>query len=300
MTDYGINIVECYDIEYANPALSGERKLESPVLTENQNAQLFKKIGHTHNFFHYVYTVSSEGASIIINSQQYEMMPGVLYMVKPGILHGIIGDATYKMKLIEVKFFIENENFLKIVKLLPDVIGDKDGKILSILKEMTYEYKSKSYNDDMLYIKLMEFIITLQRIYNSGTELHTLKINRYVKNQERFFPVLDYITEHFSTTITIEDLAGIVHMEKGYFIKQFKKCFNITPMNYIQSVRINRSLNLIEYTDMSISKIAEEIGFLNQNSFIKAFKSLYSITPNDYRKKIRIDINKKTQPDKNN
>ena len=84
-------------------------------------------------------------------------------------------------------------------------------------------------------------------------------------------------------------------MEKGYFIKQFKKCFNITPMNYIQAVRINRSLNLIEYTDMSIAKIEEEIGFLNQNSFIKAFKSLYSVTPNDYRKKIRIDINKKNE-----
>ena len=296
MTDYGISIVECYDIDYADPALFGERKLESPVLTEKQNAQLFKKIGHTHNFFHYVYAISSEGASIIINSQQYVLMPGVLYMVKPGMLHQIIGDTTYKMKLTEIKFFVENENFLKIVKLMPDVIGDKDGKILRLLQELTYEYKSKAYNDDMIYIKLMEFIITLQRLYNSGPELHTLKINRYVKNQERFFPVLDYITENFSSPITIDDLAGIAHMEKGYFIKQFKKCFNITPMNYIQTVRINRSLNLIEYTDMSISKIAEEIGFLNQNSFIKAFKSMYSITPNDYRKKIRIDINNKTAP----
>ena len=295
MTDYGINIIECYDIDYANPALFNERKLESPILMEKQNAQLFKKIGHTHNFFHYVYTVSSEGASIIINSQQYEMIPGVLYMVKPGILHEIIGDATYKMKLIEVKFFVKNENFLKIVKLLPDVMGDKDNKILNVLKELTSEYKTKAYNDDMAYIKIMEFFIILQRLFNSGAELHTLKINKYVKNQERFFPVLDYITEHFSTSITIDDLAGIVHMEKGYFIKQFKKCFNITPMNYIQAVRINRSLNLIEYTDMSIAKIAEEIGFLNQNSFIKAFKSLYSITPNDYRKKIRIDINKKNE-----
>ena len=223
------------------------------------------------------------------------MMPGVLYMVKPGILHEIIGDASYKMKLIEVKFFVENENFSKIVKLLPDVIGDKDNKILNILKELTYEYKSKAYNDDMVYIKIMEFFITLQRLYNSGNELHTLKINRYMKNQEKFFPVLDYITEHFSSPITIDDLAGIVYMEKGYFIKQFKKCFNITPMNYIQAVRINRALNLIEYTDMSISKISEEIGFLNQNSFFKAFKSLYSVTPNDYRKKIRIDINKKNE-----
>ena len=296
MADYGLNIVECYDIEYANPALNGERTLESPILMNKQNAQQFKKIGHTHNFFHYVYTLASEGASIIINSQQYVMMPGVLYMVKPGILHEIIGDTSYKMKLIEVKFFVENESFLKIAKLMPDVIGDKDGKILNILKELTLEYKINSYSDDMLYVKLMEFIITLQRLYNSGTELHTVKINRYVKNQERFLPVLDYITENFSTPVTIDDLAVIVHMEKGYFIKQFKKCFNITPMNYIQAVRINRSLNLIEYTDMSISKIAEEIGFLNQNSFIKAFKSLYSITPNDYRKKIRIDINKKTAP----
>ena len=51
MTDYGINIVECYDIDYANPALFGERTLGSPILMGNQNAQLFKKIGHTHNFF---------------------------------------------------------------------------------------------------------------------------------------------------------------------------------------------------------------------------------------------------------
>ena len=88
-------------------------------------------------------------------------------------------------------------------------------------------------------------------------------------------------------------MADFMHMEKGYFSKQFKKAFNITPMHYLNLVRIQNSLNLLEYTNLSIDRISEQLGFSCQNSYQKAYKKHFEITPKQYREKVKHEFKTK-------
>ena len=283
-------IIECYPIEYACHPLAGQRILQQ---NNNESSSPLGKIGHSHTFYQYVCVQEAKNSYITINSQKYPLVAGMVCMIKPGTLHTISADGEYSIRMIEFKFNPISDNVRKAIDQFPDIAYDTEGKVAQILSQLITEYRDKAYNDCMTDIKIAELIVTLSRICSHDTSISISKANIYENKQKLFIPVLDYITENFAQDISIETLAKIAHMEKGYFTKQFKKCFDITPGSYVQAVRLSRALNMLEYADKSVEAIGAEVGFANVNSFIRAFKAKYNKTPKEYRNAIKIDMAQK-------
>ena len=288
---FGVKILEAYEICYAKPGVGGERELGVSTVIGGAERAGLTDIGHTHDFYHYIYVREAEGAYIKIGTKEYPLQYGGIYMIKPRVLHEISADESYRIKLIELKFSLSSKSTEDTALSLPEVIYDKGGSLLNIFSEITDEFGGV-FRDGLIYIKLLELIVKLARCSDESCTEEP-KIIPYENKRERFLPVLDYITANFAGEITVGDLAAIMHMEKSYFIKQFKKHFGITPISYIQSVRISRSLNLIEYTELSIAEISERVGFSGAAAFTKAFRASYSKTPSEYRAEIRSDMVRK-------
>ncbi len=103
-------------------------------------------------------------------------------------------------------------------------------------------------------------------------------------NVMRLRPALDYITEHCGEKIYIDTLAEMLSVSPDYFTKMFKDSIGKTPVDYINAIRVNRSLELLAVTDVPLSEIAEMSGFANANYFHKIFKSYMETSPLAYRK----------------
>lgn len=103
-------------------------------------------------------------------------------------------------------------------------------------------------------------------------------------NVLRLRPVITYIAENFKDKIYIESLAEMISVSPDYFTKMFKDSIGKTPIEYINGLRVNYSMRLLAYTDMSMAEIAEDIGFCNPNYFHKIFKQYMGISPLQYRK----------------
>ena len=106
-------------------------------------------------------------------------------------------------------------------------------------------------------------------------------------NVLRLRPVLDYIKEHYREKIYIERLAEIIMVSADYFTKMFKDSMGTTPVEYINGIRVNRSMQLLIATDKSMTEIADEIGFCNPNYFHKIFKQYMNTSPLAYRKSVK-------------
>ena len=103
-------------------------------------------------------------------------------------------------------------------------------------------------------------------------------------NVLRLRPVINYISEHYTEKIYVEKLAEIIMVSPDYFTKMFKDSIGKTPVDYINGIRVNRSMQMLIEGDTSIADISEQIGFCNANYFHKIFKQYMGVSPLAYRK----------------
>lgn len=106
-------------------------------------------------------------------------------------------------------------------------------------------------------------------------------------NVLRLRPVINYIAEHYAEKIYVEKLADIIMVSPDYFTKMFKDSIGKTPVDYINGIRVNRSMQLLIGSDKPIAEIAEDIGFCNANYFHKIFKQYMEMSPLAYRKAVK-------------
>ena len=103
-------------------------------------------------------------------------------------------------------------------------------------------------------------------------------------NVLRLRPVISYIDEHFREKIYIEELSDMINVSADYFTKMFKESIGKTPIDYINGMRVNSAMDLLCTTEMSMTEIADSIGFCNPNYFHKIFKQYMMTSPLAYRK----------------
>lgn len=94
----------------------------------------------------------------------------------------------------------------------------------------------------------------------------------------------DYIKAHYKENLTLEVLAKQIHMNPFYFSSYFKKQTGRNFKDFLNSVRLNRALELLVSTDMRSYEIAEEAGFKDYRYFTEMFSREYGRTPTAYRK----------------
>lgn len=87
---------------------------------------------------------------------------------------------------------------------------------------------------------------------------------------------------------TLDDLMKLARMSKRTFLRRFVRATGMTPLEYCQRIRIERSRELLERTAASIEQIAYQSGYEDQNSYRKIFKRELGVTPGEYRSRVAL------------
>lgn len=99
--------------------------------------------------------------------------------------------------------------------------------------------------------------------------------------------LLVYMHENFTRRITLEELAKLVHLNKSYMIRLFRKNTDLTPIAYLNKFRISNAKKILFNSDCPISEVSSACGFENEAYFIYCFRRECGITPETYRRKKR-------------
>lgn len=92
-----------------------------------------------------------------------------------------------------------------------------------------------------------------------------------------------HIENNYQQKITVDDLSKICHMSQASFLRYFKREIGTSPTKYIIEFRINKSLERLKTSSLTIAEIAYAVGFDDTSYFIKTFKSIVGITPNEFK-----------------
>lgn len=95
--------------------------------------------------------------------------------------------------------------------------------------------------------------------------------------------VIDYITAHYSEQIPISQLASIANLSVSQFERTFRTLFRMTPLKYINQVRMDAAARALVRTDRTIADIALNCGYYDHSYFTKQFKNSAGMTPLKYR-----------------
>jgi len=99
--------------------------------------------------------------------------------------------------------------------------------------------------------------------------------------------VRQYIDNHFKENLSLDQLAGLAHLNKYYLAHAFRREFGVSPINYLISRRIEESRFLLRETDHTLSLIAQILGFSSLSYFSQCFRRVEGISPMEYRRRNR-------------
>jgi len=95
--------------------------------------------------------------------------------------------------------------------------------------------------------------------------------------------VREHIDSNIDQRIKVDALAKLANLSVCYFVRAFKKSVGVTPHDYLIQRRVERAMELLSGTDMSLSEIAIAAGFADQSHCARRFGQHIGMSPRDYR-----------------
>lgn len=157
----------------------------------------------------------------------------------------------------------------------------KDKAIADIINLMIDEAKNKKpYYQKKISLQLKALIIELVRKCDVS-----LEEEQPVKgtNMAQIAAALDYINKNYDKQIKAIELANICSMSETHFRRIFEEYINMSPMDYVNLIRIQRACDLMKKTNDSMDLVAVKCGFSTTSTFNRNFKKYLNTSPYQWK-----------------
>ena len=186
------------------------------------------------------------------------------------------GSITY------MRYFSETHSPLSQINYLFQENAQVKANIAHCLNEIQNEAQQKNSGYELaVSILIKQILLNLLRFDTKKVLAEQDSFDRV-----RLKPVLDYIEQHLTNKIHIEEVCRIANMSYYYFVKYFKKSIGLSFTEYVNYRKVKYAERLLVTKDLSISEVGEKIGMPNMAHFYKMFKKYNDCSPKQYQKKM--------------
>lgn len=266
-----------------------------PLSVYHQKVKNVSVIYHWHPEIEFVYVVSGD-FKVIINQKTYSANSGDFFLIGTEDFHAMNKNKEYaefytvvfEPQLLD--FVLKNPFQRQCVDLIKNGSLDFCHKLTNSEEgydEIKKQFlrivnpSSTSFSQANQIVALYEILLCLMQ----NKKMRHKKKSPFVSvRDENIKKVMAYIEENLQKKISLKDLSGIFPMSEKYFCSFFKKQTNLTPVEYINRLRISKASDLLMLSDMNVTEISLECGFESLSYFIRQFKKITGVTPNQYRK----------------
>lgn len=149
--------------------------------------------------------------------------------------------------------------------------------ILTIIRE--YKSEQLEFRPEIVQSRMVSLLLEAARVMPTRPAV----IEPEIKKKHEILNSMEYIQKHYTEEIKIKDLADLCFISETHFRRCFQEILHMTPVDYINFVRIQSSCELLSSTRESINHIASKVGFPTVSSFNRNFKTILGIQPRQWR-----------------
>ena len=172
------------------------------------------------------------------------------------------------------------------VNSIRSVAGIRDEVINSIALSLLSEITNETATGRM-YAETASLMLAGRIIHNhcdSGPFVPNTPDLRPL-DSARLRRVLDYMTEHISDKVTLEELAKVACFSTFHFARMFTLAVGAPPHRHLSRMRLESAMAALATSRLALSEIALRTGFSSQASFNRAFRRATGMTPGEYRQR---------------
>lgn len=128
-------------------------------------------------------------------------------------------------------------------------------------------------NPGLLKLKIMEMLYDIAGC-NPALFRHILQLRQPVRRDIR-----QIVEQHYASPVTISELASLSGRSLSSFKRDFQHAYNRPPAAWIRERRLEKALEMLQHTALSVSDICYALGFRNPAHFSRLFKEHYGLSP---------------------
>ena len=248
---------------------------------------------HFHDFDKIVILLSGQ-VEYLVEDSSYQLKPWDILLIKHHTIHraNISREVPYERIII----YLDGGYITRTIpdaplmscfqtadagqrhRLTPDEPMRR--KIESLLMAMEEALADDQFGAQILCdTYLMQLLILLSRILSAELPRSHAAEHRY---DPKISEALSYIQEHLDSPLSVDALAGLVHLSPYYFMRLFKAETGSSVHGYIQQNRLIRAAKQIR-NGMSISEAALQSGFSDYSAFYRAFRKQFGSSPSQIK-----------------
>ena len=241
---------------------------------------------HSHDY--YVISLIARGRqSFTHQGTKHRTPPGGLILINPGAVHTGEAADTHGFELRAI---------YPSLSVMETAVYELTGRrTLPFFRQVQVEHTWSTRNISSLHQAILSgadmlesesrMLWTLAELIKRYAEIGSEK--RQMGNEKQaIHRVRQYIHEHFAESVTLNTLAQYVSFSPYYLLRTFRAEVGMPPYAYLESVRIQRTQQLIK-AGKALAEVAAEAGFSSQSHMTRQFKKIIGVTPGQYAQHIR-------------
>ena len=107
---------------------------------------------------------------------------------------------------------------------------------------------------------------------------------RILRKHSRLADVAQFVRDHLDQKISIAQLAELANLSVSQLERTFKTVLNVSPLQFVQKLRLEYAIKLLAVPEMSVTKISLNCGYSDHSAFSRQFKQFTGLSPTQFRK----------------
>ncbi len=216
-----------------------------------------------------------------------------IIIICPGVLHHLYAHKgrriIFQIELSMIRSFGEYDSLFSIMQtaimITPESFPMIHSESVRLMHEIFDEYFGSAPLKNVAIIqKFLNMLVKVGRYYKASPDRFAgIRPTKQQEYTEKFLSICNYLNQHCTEDLTLEEVADMAGFSKYHFSRLFKEFAGIPFYKYLNTRRIAYSEKLLLDPEINVTEVAIRSGFNSISSFMRMFKIVRNCTPTQFR-----------------
>lgn len=235
---------------------------------------------HRHDCFEFELIISGS-ANHTVNGTTGRISRGDMYLILPTDIHGL--KLEQDLELYNIMFresLINKDILLEFLNSNSNTVhlSESDFERICFLIESAIKESTERRRFATLFMHDL-----IECIFITFLRNQTPNPQKSIPEQGAIHNALIYIQSHYTSNLSLHDVAAQVFLSDSYFSRLFHIKTGVTFKEYLSNLRLEYSTKLLRSTSLSVTEICFDCGFTSFSHFLRCFREVYGTSPGEYR-----------------